>query len=208
MVSAYCSAINFALPICVGFTQSIDSSATFSVHVGYKLTEFVTVHYVDCLFLSADRYVTAIVDCRLRTTLTLLSSDNDNTVRTTRTVDSSSRSILQYSECFDIVRVNHRKRVRQTLYTAVVHCQTVNYDQWVIGCIQGRTTTDTDLCTCTRSTAGRSYVHTGNLTLHHVLCIGHKTFVHFVRFHGCHRTCQVVLLGYTVTDNYDFTQHF
>ena len=55
---------------------------------------------------------------------------------------------------------------------------------------------------------GLAMDNSGVQGLSNPLSMVNQTFIHFVRLHGCNRTGQVVLLGYTVTDNNDFAQHF
>jgi TonB-dependent SusC/RagA subfamily outer membrane receptor len=94
--------------------------------------------------------------------------DVDDTIRSTRTIDGCCRSVLQYSEAFDIVRVNHRQDVTCTLQIVIINSQTIDYVERVIRSIQRGTTTDTNLCSRTRLTATSLYVNTGNLTYQHI----------------------------------------
>ena len=60
--------------------------------------------------------------------LTFLSCNDDNTVRCTRTIDSSGRSIFQYSHWFNVVRADHSQWVWHTLNACIVDRHTVNND--------------------------------------------------------------------------------
>ena len=57
--------------------------------------ELLSVHHIHSVVVVLDRYAT-IVRYLWSTACTLLSSDEDDTVRCTRTVDSSCRRILKY----------------------------------------------------------------------------------------------------------------
>ena len=149
-----------------------------------------------------------IGDLRFLSRAALLGCDDNHTVRCTRTVDGGSRSILQHGEALDIVRVNHRQRVGKSLHTIVVHSQTVNNDQRVIGCVKRRTTTDTNLCATTRSTVVRDNANTGYLTADHVLSVGLQTVVHVVGLDSRDRTGEVVLFCTAITDYDNVGEHF
>ena len=86
--------------------------------------------------------------------------------------------------------------------TIAVHSQTVDDNQRVVRCVQRRTTTNTDSSTTARGTTAIGDVHTGHLTLKGILRIGDQTLVHFIGFDGRYRTCQVILLGTTITDDH------
>ena len=86
--------------------------------------------------------------------LTLLSRNQDYTVCSARTVDSSRRSIFQYRDVFDI-------RVRQI--ADIVYLKTVYYIKRCIITSQGTHTTDVDVEARTRRTIGLGNLNTGNL---------------------------------------------
>jgi TonB-dependent starch-binding outer membrane protein SusC len=54
----------------------------------------------------------------------------------------------------------------------------------------------------------RDDTNTGNFAGNHVLCISLETMVHVIRFDSSNRSGQVVLLSYTITDDYDLVQRF
>ena len=206
MVVADSCTVNQVLPVGVGCTQCAISLTVFAIQSFNVCTELVSAKNINRVLLLADGYATRVRNGRLLTLATLLGCNDDDTVRTTGTVDSSCRSILQDTERLNILWVYYRKEVRKTLYTIVVHCQTIDNDQWVVRSVQGRTTTNTDLGTTTRSTVVAGNVYTGNLTCKHILCVDNHTLVLRVRLDRSNRTCQVVLFCYTITDDYDFVQ--
>ena len=67
------------------------------------------VHDIQALVLSACSYATGIGKLSFAC-LTLLGSNQNDTIGTLSTIDSSSRSILQYLHAHDIARVDQRER--------------------------------------------------------------------------------------------------
>ena len=207
-------AIDFFLPIGVvelllsifHHTQGFVGVRTFSIVGLHELYKLIPRHHLLHTALLVDRHTSVVAHLQLSTFAAFLGGDDDYTIRTTATIDSSCRSIFKHREALNVSRVYHREGVRKTLHTLVVHGQTVDNDQRIIRSIQRRTTTNADGCTSTRSTATCGNVHTGNFTLDHVLCIHHKTLILFIGLNGCHRTCHIVLLGNTITDDNSFTE--
>ena len=171
------------------------------------MTELIAIHYLQTVLNGAGRYIAVVCQTDLTILRALLGGDDDHTIRSTRTIDSSSRSILQHGEALDIVRVHHGQWVAQTLHTTVIHSQTIDHDQRVVRSAQRSTATDTDGRTTTRRTTIGSDIHTGYLTSHHVLSIGYQTAVHLIRLDSRHRTSQVVFLCSTITDDNHLLKH-
>ena len=145
MVGRKCCTINLILPVCISImlltistdiTERLVCIAIFAIKTLDKCHILRTIHNIQCLLLCRDRNIAAIANLWSLTAASLLCSDDDDTIRSTATINSGSRSILQYSEALDIVRVNHRQWVSKSLYALVVHCKTVDNDQWVVGCIK------------------------------------------------------------------------
>ena len=88
-------------------SQSLVSLAVLAIEVLHELTILGTVHRWNGLFLSRNRHVSVVADLWLLPRASLLGGDDNHTVRCTRTVDSCCRSVLQYGEALDVVRVNH-----------------------------------------------------------------------------------------------------
>ena len=126
----------------------------------------------------------------------------------TGTIDGCSRSIFQYRKRFNIFWVHQRKPIRHTLDTVVIDGQPVNYNQRIIAGIQGRASTDTDLCTSTRSTVIGNHTHTSYLSSQHILCIGSNTLTQFIWLDGSHRTGSVIFLHRAITNHHHIIQHF
>ena len=90
--------------------------------------------------------------------LATLGSNEDNTARSTRTVDGC-RSILQYGDVLNIVAVHGVQLVDGTRYA-------INDDEWRGVTIDGNITTNLEGCTfITRTGRGTGNGQTGNLTL-------------------------------------------
>ena len=115
------------------------------------------IHHLGYIVECREGYGTCIVQGHL-TFLTLLGSNEHNTVGTTGTIDSGSRSILQYLDALDILRVD-------ILDTTVLDNHTVYYIERSTAGTDGTLTTDGDTTHCTR-TLGVGDIHTGSLTLH------------------------------------------
>ena len=125
------------------------------------------------------------VNTQTLTALTRLSSNNDSTVQTARTVKSCCSSTLQYRYCSEVVRVQVLQFVTVVTVTCTVPvCRTFldrvvkdntvdNVDRLVV-LTQSGSTTDLNLRRTEHTTVRRRNVYTGNLTLqsryrvHHV----------------------------------------
>ena len=145
MVSGDASLEQFVLPIHIHSTifAPILLIRTILELVGI-LTEFgelFCVHHRITVEESLGTDVTIISYSRALLLITFISSDDDDTVGTTRTVDSGSRGIFQDVHVLDVVRID--------VADATCERNTVEYDQWVIAGCQGTCTTDTNLHGCT-----------------------------------------------------------
>ena len=132
MVVAHGRTVNFFLPIGVSCAQCLCGIAACSVFLRNEIAVFVTIHQLKRVALNANGYTTIIAHLRSHTLAALLRGDDDNTVRTTRTVDGRCRSVLQNVERFNILGVNHRQGVRQTLHAILVHGDSVDNDKGVV----------------------------------------------------------------------------
>ncbi len=206
MVGRDSGTIDLVEPIYVVVHQVVVrlSGLTGSSSISAKLVACEDLHMLEH---GTEADVTIVGHFQFLTGFTLLGRDQDDTIRRARTIYSSSRRILQYGEGLDIVRVNQRQRVGHTLDTIVIHCQTVDDDQRVVGSVQRRSTTDTDRCSTTRGTTIGRYVHTGDLTLDHVLGVGLEALVHIIGLDSRYRTGSVVFLNNTIADYNDLVQH-
>ena len=177
------------------------------IYLGHGRTVLVAVHHVGELLLGAQRHATRIAHLRGTALAAFLGGDDDDTVRTTATVDGGGRCVLQHVERLNILGVDHRKGVGKALYAVVVHRHAVDDDQRVVGGIQRRASTNADGSAATRGTAAAGDADTGNLTLHHVLGVDHEALVLRVGLQGRHRSGQVALLHSAVTDDHHVLQH-
>ena len=80
---------------------------------------------------SVDIHIGGEVHLRLALHTTL-GGDDDDTIRSARTVNGCSGSILEDGHVLNVVRSNHRERVAHTLYTGVVQWHTVDDDKRVV----------------------------------------------------------------------------
>ena len=118
----------------------------------------VTVQHLIALGLIGARQTERIADARL-TTRTALGLDLDDTIRTLRTPDGSSSSILQYADALDILGVDVQQlcellfvHVAVDGLTACLPDITINNNQRLTGTIDGRYTTQTHGSTTTEVT--------------------------------------------------------
>ena len=208
MVVAHGRTINFFLPIGVSSAQCLCGIAACSVSLRDEIAIFVAVHQFERVALNANGYATVIAHLRSHALATFLRGDDDNTIRTARTVDSRGRSIFQDVERLDVLGVNHRQGVRQTLHAVLVHSYTIDNDKGIVRGVQRRTTTYTDARTRTGCTAIRRNVHTSHLTREHVLGVNHKALILRVGLQGCYRPRQVAFLHHAITNHHHFVQRF
>ena len=133
-----------------------------SARVGTSLTDIVaillSVHNVVCAtWYNVGTKVARVVHLERLVLLTILCCDDNHTVCCTRTINSTSRSILKNLDSFNIVR-------REVAYGGT-HWHTVDNIKRI--CATERTdTTNTYLWVGTRLTVGCN-LYTGNLTLKH-----------------------------------------
>ena len=115
------------------------------------------VHHLGYIMECRECNGTCIVQGNLAF-LTLLGCNEHYTVGTTGTIDSGSRSILQYLDALDVLRVD-------ILDTTVLDNHTIHYIEWSTAGTDRTLTTDGDATYCTR-TLRVGDIHTGSLTLH------------------------------------------
>ena len=197
---------DFILPVGIGRTQR--RRQLIAKNLLSVCPVFVSIQYIVFLLNGGYGNRTVVADFRSLTTLSFFRSDNNDTVGSTGAINGCSRSIFQYRKRLNIFRVHHRKPVRHTFDPAVIDGQSVNHNQRIVAGIQGRTSTDTNLCTSTRSSVIGNHTHTGYLSSQHILCIGGNTLTQFIRLDSCYRTGGIILLHRTVTDNHHIIQHF
>ena len=175
---------NLILPVGIGRTQR--SRQLIAKNLLGVCPVFVSIQYIVFLLNGGYGNRTVVADFRSLTVLSFFRSDNDDTVGSTGTINGCSRSIFQHRKRLNIFRIHHGKTVRHTLDTAVIDGQSINHNQRIVAGIQGRTSTDTNLRTSTRSTIIGNHTHTGYLSSQHILCIGGNTLAQFIRFDGSH----------------------
>ena len=126
--------------------------------------------------------------------LTTLGSNEDDTIRTTHTINGCSRSILQYRDALDIIRSHLRE---STLYT-------IYHDQWSTVASEGCTTTDVDSSIIgTRSTRYLGCYDTWNLTGNSLCYVGCWSIQEVIGTYLRDSTYDTLLLLMTVTNDYD-----
>ena len=130
--------------------------------------------------------------------LSFLSRNNYNTIRTTTSVDSCSRSIFEYVHTRHVIHVNHVQRH--------IGRYTVNHNQR-LGVIDTTDTTDVEAHIATRST-GTDNLQTGCTTFQSHT---NRRCGNFLKIFLCYlrdSTRQVAFLLDSVTDHHHFFEHF
>ena len=201
VICTQCHAVDFFLPvyICIAQLESLRSIGM----LGKSLTEFFSRQYIHILIYIAYCHVSVIVEGGTGGTVStsLLGSDDDDTIGSTRTVNSCGRSILQYCKGSNVIRIDSTDR-------CIAHRYSINNNQRIIIRRQRGSHTDTDGTTATRCTIARYYIHTGNFTYQSIFSSQLLTFVQFIRFHGQQRSGHIAFLHLSIADDYYFVQQF
>ena len=201
--------VHQVMPVCVSIIVRIRTVAVlFNLFCSIKrLLAYINICLVSqfsifsrsCIFWqlsqSLPTYQTRVVHLAL-TRLTTLGSNQDDTVRSLRTIDSSRSSILQYRDRFDIVRID------------VVHGRfNTIHNHHRIGNVESTCTTYTDSTVVgTWLTTTLSNSHTRKQTLQTGRNRSNRTAFDQLVVHISYRTGQVSLLLSTVTYNNHFFQ--
>ena len=77
-----------------------------TIQIGDVRTELIAIQYLQCLVVLTDGQASCIGNLRSHTRTTFLGGDNNNTIRTTTTIDGGGRGIFQHVERLDILRVD------------------------------------------------------------------------------------------------------
>ena len=128
--------------------------------------------------------------------LTGLRRDDDDATSTTRTIDSSCRSILQHIDRSDVLRRNTAQRARHA----------IDKDKRCRIARDGRDTTQTDLCGLTRVTRRASNRETGNFTSDKVTGIVEAAGIEVFRLDTDDSRSDISLLLCTVTNDYNLIE--
>ena len=144
-----------------------------------------------------------LVNCQVEVcttvTLTFLSSDQNHTVTSWRTVQWSRSSVLQDSHRFDIGRVDITQRT--------VIDSTIHYIKRSRRSINRTETTDTDRSWFTWLTSSRSYLNTGSITFEGRSYVSNGTLFEGLSTYGRSRTGERRLLGSTISYDYHFVDN-
>ena len=122
---------------------------------------------------------------------TLLGSDDNHTVGTTRTIDGCSRYILQHFYALNIRWIQKSQRIKSGIITLctcacrgriVVNYESVNHIEGLVTTSDGVTATDADDAGCTRLTAGSRDIQTCHSTLKGTLYRGILLFQQLIAY--------------------------
>ena len=104
--------------------------------------------------------------------LTALGGDQNHTVGSTATIDRSCGSVFQHGDALDVVRVEHRNRVRRVREVRVVTAvdgDAIDNVQRTATSVDRTDTANANLRSRARLTRGLRHLHTGELTAEHLI---------------------------------------
>ena len=160
------------MSVCIN-TLAARTIVALSVECGISLEsvihELVGIHHFWHACQLLDAIISVIRDGSLLClvcTLASLGGNHDDTGRSTGTIDGGRRSIFQYVDAVDIVRVEE---------VHVVANHTIDNIQWLCLLVDGSLSTNLNIeaCTCTATRLGD--VDTRNRTLQRLCKIGSTT---------------------------------
>ena len=196
--------IDEILPVGIGRTQQCFlSSISFGIHhrtelIGGQYIHFISHHRIRILGREAHFQFAGFP---------FFSSDENNTIGCTVTINGGSRGIFQYGEGFNVIGVDHVQRVGRTGDAPLlIKRNSIDDDQRIVATRQGRSTANTDTTTGTGSSIGRSNLHTRYFTINQLLGRGQRTFCKILHTHRSHSTGQVLFTGTAITNQYHFTE--
>ena len=131
--------VDLVLPVGVGFAQGCQSlflAGIAFINLGNKVAVLVSVHDLNALFLLAPGHTTVVGNARTLSAAAFLGGDDDDTVRTTATIDGGCRGVLEDVEALDVLGVDDGQTIGETFHTLVVHGHTVDHDQRVVAGVQ------------------------------------------------------------------------
>ena len=143
-----------------------------------------------------------------------LSSDDDHTVGTTRTIDSGSGNILQHLDALDIRGVQERQRIKRGITglgtctggcRIIIDDETINHIERFVTTSDTITTTDADDAGCTRLTRGLCDIQTSHSTLQGTL-YGIVLLAEHISIYRRDTTGQLQALLGTITHNHHFVE--
>ena len=134
----------------------ITQSCSRWILLGYCPTEFISFHYLYPLVRVLHGIGTGIV--HFDSVLTPLLGRNDNhPIRSPRAEDGRCRSVLQYGESFNIIRVDSCQGIGSSWCSIIGNRNAIDYNQRIVRGIQRSPTTDTQGTSGSRlSVAGRN----------------------------------------------------
>ena len=100
-VSIICTPVTHIFIIATGFPISTFQSTL----VLYKIHEFISAQHIQLISHSTYRYISIIRNSRLHIFASFLSGNNNNTIRSTATIDCCSRCVFQHRKAFNIIRI-------------------------------------------------------------------------------------------------------
>ena len=211
VVLAYTGLKHLLKPIGIGTVHKliaarlrIQAIATgqWCVRIGSSLPQIVTIlisihHVVSAAGDNVDTKVALIVDLHRLVLLTVLGSDDNHTICSTRTVDGACRSVLQHLDGLDVVR--------REVANGRTHGHTVD-DIQRSGASERTQTTNLHRGISTRLTVRRN-LYTCHLTFKHRRDVRIRHTLQFLGVHNRHRTRQISFLLRTVTHDNHLIQH-
>ena len=149
------------------------------------------------------------------TCFTLLGRYDNDTRHRARTIYRGSRTVLQYLEALDILRVDTRnstgnqgssitrREVISVHLDSILKNDTVHHPKRLAGTIDRSSTTHTDFRSCTKGTTHVLHAHTSGTAFQATAHISHTRKHGFIRLQlgSCTRKQALILLHHTGNDN-------
>ena len=208
MIGDHCCRLHSCLHpvgiIALAVRVGVDNRFDLTAREGLEVTKLLRSSKTGVGARSGNGYISAVLYVQLRSVTavgcTTLGRDQDDTVVTTCTVDSSCRTVLE-----DI----HRCDVFRRYVIDIVRRDTIDdVQRFVSRTAQGRETTDLNVVTGRSRVRGRTAdIQTGNFTLDQTDCIRFCTDVEVLCFHRSDRTGDLFFLLGSITNGYHFLQH-
>ena len=165
--------------------------------VGIKGTELIRIQHIQFLGNKRSTDVTIILHLVDIHSFSLFGSNQNHTIRTARTIDSGSRTVLQHIHTLHIFRSHSTEFARNSINQHQGGC---------IGSTNGICTTKTYLSTSRRVTIRICDSQTGYFSLNQLSHILHGSFYKVIGFHTSYRTGYIPFTLCTVTNHHHFVQ--
>ena len=176
------------------FSVTFSSSRVFPC----KLDILLSIHHIGSIHIIFKSNGTIITDFR-SSGFSSFGSHDYNSIRSSGTINSCRRGILQYINLFNVIRIDVFQFSTRN---------TINYNQWfgtTTNCIQ---TTNQDIIPTTRLIRWALNIDTRHYALHSTSCTGDTSSRQFFCRNRSYGTRQIRFLNCAITHYNNFIKHF